>query len=124
MTEPTEKNGSISDVSAWVLRVGVVASVCVMLIGILFSFVHGHVSVARMESDGFDYRPAAMAQGILAGQGKSIIEAGIYILLLTPIMRVAASMLLFAFEERDWCYTVITFAVLVLVTAGLIWSGQ
>ena len=34
--------------------------------------------------------------------GKAIIEVGIYLLVLTPILRVAASMVLFLFEERDW----------------------
>ena len=116
-----QSKSKIPDVSAWILRIGVVTSVLVMLCGIGFSFVHGTVSVERMETDGFDYRPGAMVQGILAGRGKSIIEAGIYLLLLTPVLRVAASIVLFAFEERDWLYVLITSVVLVLTLAGLLW---
>ncbi len=116
-----QSSSRIPDVSAWILRIGVVASVMVMLCGIGFSFVHGTVSVERMETDGFDYRPAAMVSGILAGRGKSIIELGIYLLLLTPILRIAASIVLFAVEERDWLYVVITSVVLGLTLAGLLW---
>lgn len=112
---------TISDVSAWVLRGGVVISSIVMLLGLVVSFVHGTVSIARMTADGFDYRPANIINGIVHLHGKDIIEAGIYILLFTPIMRVAASCILFAFQEKDRMYTVITLVVLVLTLAGLVW---
>jgi len=114
---------TISDVAAWVLRAGVVGSSVVMLIGIVFTFAHGTISVTRIKSDGFDYHPAAMVAGIANGRGKSIIEAGIYLLLFTPILRVAASTILFAFQERDRLYTVITVVVLGLTLAGLVWIG-
>jgi uncharacterized membrane protein len=116
-----ERLSKIPDASAWILRLGVVTSVAVMLCGIGFSFVHGTVSVQRMESDGFEYRPTAIWSGILAGHGKSIIEAGIYMLLLTPILRIAASIALFAFSEHDWLYVLITSVVLLLTLAGLLW---
>jgi len=114
---------TISNVSAWILRVGVVASSLVMLIGVLFTFAHGTMSIQRMKTDGFDYRPAVIVTGILHGQGKRIIEAGIYLLLLTPIMRVAASCILFATHDRDHLYTLITLVVLILTLTGLIWAG-
>ncbi len=123
---PTKTNAHsdiISDVSAWVLRAGVVSSSLVMLTGILFSFVHGTVSIVRIKTDGCDYRPDIIWNGILHGQGKRIIEAGIYLLLFTPIMRVFASCILFAFQERDRLYTVITLVVLILTLAGLLWIG-
>jgi uncharacterized membrane protein len=113
----------IEDASSWILRGGLVVSLTVMLVGILFSFVHGTISVSRMAHDPFDYHPSHIWQGIEGGRGKSIIEAGIYLLLLTPIMRVAVSAVLFAFEERDWFYTAVTATVLLLVLAGLLWFG-
>jgi uncharacterized membrane protein len=122
--EQTPHRGvSIEDASAWVLRGGLVCCIVVMLVGIIFSFVHGHASLNRMQNDGFDYRPAVIWQGICQGHGKSIIEAGIYLLLLTPIMRVAVSFVLFAVEEHDWVYAFITLIVLMLTLAGLIWFG-
>ncbi|HEX4055386.1 MAG TPA: DUF1634 domain-containing protein [Tepidisphaeraceae bacterium] len=114
---------SISNVSAWVLRSGVIGSALVMLIGIIFTFAHGTISVDRMKSDGFEYRPDVIWNGIRHGHGKYIIEAGIYLLLFTPIMRVAASSILFAFQERDRLYALITLIVLILTLAGLLWIG-
>ena len=114
---------TISDVSAWVLRLGVILSSLVMLAGIILSFTHGTVSIKRITSDGFDYYPSAIWYLIRHGHGKGIIEAGIYLLVFTPIMRVAASTLLFAFQERDRLYTFITLIVLILTLAGLLWLG-
>ena len=111
----------ISEVSAWVLRIGVLLSSLVMLAGLIVSFIHGTVSIQRMTSDGFDYHPANILNGILHCRGKDIIELGIYILLFTPILRVAASSILFAFQEKDRLYTLITLVVLILTLAGLLW---
>jgi uncharacterized membrane protein len=124
MESPTPPDHlTISNVSAWVLRIGVISASLVMLIGVMFTFAHGTESVQRMKTDGFDYRPNVIVSGILHRQGKRIIEAGIYLLLLTPVMRVAASCLLFATKERDRMYTLITLIVLALTLTGLIWSG-
>jgi uncharacterized membrane protein len=116
-------NDAVSEVSAWVLRIGVVASTLVMLLGIALSFSRGHISVERIKTDTFDYHPSVIWDGILRGEGKRIIEAGIYLLLFTPIMRVFMSFLVFAFHERDRVYTLITLIVLLLTLAGLIWIG-
>jgi uncharacterized membrane protein len=110
---------SIQDLSAWILRVGVVLSVLIMLIGMLVSFFHNGMNVERVERSTFDYRPSVIADGALHGSGKAIVEIGIYLLVFTPIMRVFASMILFIFSERDWLYALITFAVLLLTVAGL-----
>ena len=76
ISPPKQPRLAIADVSSWVLRGGLVVSLTVMLVGILFSFVHGTVSVESMTTDPFDYRPAHIWQGICQGHGKSIIEAG------------------------------------------------
>ena len=116
---------NIQDASSWILRVGVISSAAVMLIGILVTFSHGSqaTAVQRMQTDGFDYHPRHIVQGIIAGRGKSIIEAGIYILVFTPIMRVFMSMLIFAIVEKDRLYAGITLMVLIMTLAGLIWLG-
>ena len=87
-SDQQQSSDAISNVSAWVLRIGVICSGLVMLIGIVITFAHGTISVERIKTDGFDYRPADIWNGIRHGQGKRIIEAGIYLLLFTPIMRV------------------------------------
>lgn len=94
-----------------------------MLLGIIITFVHRTESVARIRTDRFDYEPSIIWDGIVHGHGKAIIEAGIYLLLFTPIMRVAASSVLFAFHDHDAMYTLFTIIVLVLTLAGLLWLG-
>jgi uncharacterized membrane protein len=76
-----------------------------------------------MQSDGFEYRLGKIFHGITSGSGKSIVEAGIYLLVLTPITRVFTSMALFAVVQRDWVYFFITFVVLLLTIAGLALIG-
>jgi uncharacterized membrane protein len=114
---------SINVASAWVLRAGVIISALVMLAGILVSFVHGTVSLNRVQHARFNYDPRAIFSGIAAGRGQSIIEAGIYLLVLTPVMRVFTSMVLFAFVEKDRMYALITLVVLMLTLTGLLWLG-
>ena len=120
-TSPRHEPLPIEDASSWILRAGVVVALAVMLVGTLVSFFRGTATIPRMTQDTFDYQPNHIWQGICQGRGKSIIEAGIYLLLLTPIMRVAVSAILFAFEEHDWFYAAVTATVLVLVLAGLLW---
>ena len=119
MSITRQRGLSIQDLSSWILRVGVVLSVLIMLIGMLVSFFHNGMNVERVERSTFDYRPSVIADGVLHGSGKAIVEVGIYLLVFTPIMRVFASMILFIFSERDWLYALITFAVLLLTVAGL-----
>lgn len=110
---------AIQDVSAWILRLGVMASILVMLLGIIISFTRHPVPVQRMQTAKFDYQPSVLWQGLRELRGKAIIEIGIYLLVLTPILRVGASVVLFAVEERDWLYALITLMVLLLTLAGL-----
>jgi len=48
-----------------------------------------------------------------------LANIGIAILLVTPYLRVAASMLYFAFAERNWKYTAFTGLVLAMLTYSL-----
>ena len=113
----------IQDLSAWILRAGVVSSVGIMLLGLALSFLKSPPTVAQMESLRFapDFR--AIARGCLAGDGPAVIELGLLLLVLTPIMRVAGSMVLFAAEERDWLYAGITLVVLALTLLSLLVLG-
>jgi len=110
---------SIQDFSAWILRTGVVLSVLIMLSGMLVSFFHNGMNVERIKRSTFDYQPSVILDGVRHARGKAIVELGIYLLVFTPILRVFASMILFTFSERDWLYALITFAVLLLTVAGL-----
>jgi uncharacterized membrane protein len=110
---------SIQDASSWILRTGVATSVTVMIIGIIFSYARGEVTVQKLENQKFIDSLHFMLTGAMQGRGLAIIEIGIFILVLTPIMRVATAMALFAIEDHDWLYTGITFFVLLMTLAAL-----
>ena len=111
---------AIQDASAWILRAGVILSVLVMLAGMGLTFAHRPVSVEDMQRSAFDGRLSTLWRGLAEGRGQAVIEVGIYLLVLTPIMRVAASMILFLVEDHDHLYTLVTFLVLALTLAGLL----
>lgn len=110
----------IQDVSAWILRVGVVASVSVMVLGLLLALLRQSPTVAQMQSRRFELDFRAIAAGSLAGDGVALIQLGILLLVMTPIVRVASSMVLFAVEEKDWFYSGVTFVVLALTLISLL----
>lgn len=111
---------SIESASSWVLRVGVITSVVVMLSGLVIGLVRNSVSVYEMEHRTFSGSPTALWRGVTSGSGFSIMEVGLLLLVLTPIVRVGTSMLLFAIEDHDWVYTVVTLFVLVMTLAALL----
>lgn len=108
------------------LRTGVVISVAVMLLGLVVTFAH--------HPDYFHSRPAlgeltnsrevfantlgAVFRGVRALRGQSIATLGILLLIATPVVRVAISVVLFA-AQRDRRYVLITAAVLVLLLTSL-----
>jgi uncharacterized membrane protein len=60
-----------------------------------------------------------VAQELTQGDPLALVALGLLILLLTPILRVAISIVIFALE-RDWLYTVITLIVLLILLVSLL----
>ena len=117
---PVKDEFIIQDAAAWVLRVGVILSVAVMILGLTLSFIHAPPTVKEMQHVTFNTNPAAMYHGVMAGNAKSIIDLGLLLLVLTPITRVAVSVVLFAVVDHDWFYTWVTLAVLLLTLISLL----
>ena len=109
------------------LRTGVVISVAVMLLGMAVTFIH--------HPDYFHSRPAlgeltnsreifanttsAVLRGVRELRGQSMAMLGILLLIVTPIVRVAISVVLFVLQ-RDRRYVLITAVVLALLLTSLI----
>jgi len=117
---PRARPLAIEDVSSWVLRLGVMASVALLALGLLLSLRHGGLTRQRMERETFVPDGAALGRGLAAWQGFAWLELGTLVLVATPILRVFTAMLLFAFEERDRLYAAVTFLVLVMTLASLL----
>ncbi len=82
---------------SWSLRIGVVASALLLLIGITLSY-------SGVQS--------------LSNLGEYILTIGIFVLFATPIARVAMSIASFTIE-RNWLYVLITSIVLANILIAL-----
>lgn len=98
------------------LRWGVtVASIIAGIGGIVYLTRHGSQPVPDYGHFAGESRDFTTIRGILEGMkrgsGRGIIQLGVLVLLATPILRIAFSLLAFA-VEKDRLYVVITFIVL------------
>ncbi len=107
----------------YILQTGVVISAALLLAGYIWRFV----STGQM---GFDYAISGMnlyefvraeAMQVTAGaiRPRLLVSLGIAVLLLTPLIRVMASMLFFAMVARNLKYTLFTFFVLAVLAHSL-----
>ena len=110
-----------------VLRAGVLTSLLLILVGTLVTFLH-HPEYASSPAEWVRLtRPGAagprslreVATGILAFRGQAIVAAGLLVLILTPVLRVAVSILAFVLQ-RDRTYVVITSVVLLLLLLSFV----
>lgn len=107
---------------SWLLLGGVVVSMATVLVGLLLMFVHhpeylqSAADLRRLTAPGaaFPNTLAGVARGVLVGQGQAVVVFGLLLLVATPILRVAVSMLGFFFL-RDRTYSVICAVVLVVL---------
>lgn len=100
-----------------VLRGGVIVSAAIILLGVVVFYLQmaitGHAALT------YPHSVPDVALGIGRGEPLAIVTLGLLILLLTPILRVAISIIIFALE-RDWLYTTITLVVLLILLVSLL----
>jgi uncharacterized membrane protein len=108
------------------LQAGVVLAALVTLVGIvLYLGAEGRrLADSRVfRGEPFDLRSAsAIVAGALAGHRDAIVQAGVLILIATPVARVVLSLLAFA-VRRDRTYVLVTLAVLAVLLWGLVGIG-
>lgn len=121
LTQPKLDDTDIQRIIGWILRVGVILSMLIVFIGgCVYLYRHGAETVHYKEFigvPGFVHSASGIWHGILTFRGRAIIQAGIVLLIATPVVRVIFSAIGFALE-RDWLYTVITLVVLVIIAAS------
>jgi uncharacterized membrane protein len=113
-----------------VLRGGVLTSLAVILAGTLVTFLHHpeYVSspqeLARLTEAGasFPHTLRDVVAGLAALRGQAIVVLGLLILIATPVLRVAVSILVFL-EQRDRTYVAITVTVLTLLILSFFLGG-
>lgn len=115
-----------------VLRIGVTSSVAVIAAGLVLMFVHhpayGHVtgsfSYDRLTSRStkFPYTFSGLESALRAGEGRGIVVVGVLLLILTPVLRVAVSVVAFG-SERDRAMTLVTLFVLAALVGSFFLGG-
>jgi uncharacterized membrane protein len=114
---------AMDEIVGYLLLGGVLLSLALITAGLAW-----HLAVTRTMSLDYKIRGMNMAEFVvtelrfaLAGQFRPrlLINLGIVTLMLTPFLRVAASMFYFLFALRNWKYTGFTLIVLAVLTYSL-----
>ena len=109
------------------LRAGVVLAAAVVILGGVmhlwqskgatpqeYHVFHGTAKALR--------HPGTILQGVAHGDGTSVIQLGLLLLVATPVARVIFAVAGFL-VERDWMYTVVSAVVLGILVYGLVRGG-
>jgi uncharacterized membrane protein len=114
-------------VISWVLRIGVVTSLAVVVAGLVLMFAQhaepfsSTTSLQELIKPGavFPHTLAAVSRGASRMQGEAIVAIGLLLLILTPVVRVAVSILAFLYQ-RDRIFTFITLTVLIILLMSFV----
>lgn len=107
----------------YILQIGVLTSMTLIAIGMVWRWLNTGVlgldySIAGMNF--FEFVWSDLQQVFLgAFRPRLLVNLGIAVLMLTPYVRVFASMVYFALAERNWKYTVFTAFVFTVLTYSL-----
>ncbi|GBG94291.1 membrane protein [Ligilactobacillus salitolerans] len=122
MTEEEKKKraemADIEKIIGHVLRIGVLTSAAVIILGLLLALITGQTGYPTNE---FPTTFTAIFQGIMVFKPFAITMLGLFLLILTPVLRVVVSIYAFA-KENDQLYVWITTLVLVILAIAM-WIG-
>ena len=104
------------------LRTGVIISVLIIAAGLMITFIDhpdylsSRPALGELTSPGthFPNTIREVLSGVRRGRGEAITMAGLLVLIITPVARVALSIVIFIIE-RDRLYAAITAAVFVIL---------
>jgi uncharacterized membrane protein len=107
-----------------VLRFGVILAAAIIFLGLVVFVVmrpsSGPTSLDQLLHSGeAPVSPHGVIRGVAKGDAIALIQLGVLALILTPVTRVAMSIVLFS-AERDGVFVLITSIVLAVLVAGLI----
>ncbi|HEV2583742.1 MAG TPA: TSUP family transporter [Ktedonobacteraceae bacterium] len=106
----------------WILLGGVLLSAAVILAGLALLFIQ-HVGLSAQALQAFPQTLGQVWSGVVTLQPQAIITLGLLLLIATPVMRVAVSIVAFALE-KDRRYIVITTIVLTILLVSIFVVGS
>jgi uncharacterized membrane protein len=125
MTEPQSRwsDYAVEQLIGRLLQLGVLVAAAVVLVGaVLLLAQHGGALVSYSEFHG---EPRALrslggiVRGVFTGDSIAIVQFGLLLLILTPVARVALTLVAFLLQ-RDRTFVVVTTIVLALLLYGLL----
>jgi uncharacterized membrane protein len=103
-----------------VLRGGVLLSAAIILAGVMWFYVRAFAAGGQSRTvSAFPHTLPGVGRGLAHADPLAIIVLGLLVLLATPVVRVAVSMVAFLLE-RDWRYVVITSLVLLILLLSFV----
>lgn len=115
MNEPEKKHGMERAISR-TLRAGVLTSAAVTLTGLLLFLITGQ---SGYPGGSFPTTPLPILAGVLALKPYAVILLGLFILILTPVLRVGLSIFLFL-HEKDVTFARITALVFTILIVSFL----
>ncbi len=117
----------VETVISHLLRFGVILSLAVVICGTVVSFIHhpeylwSSPALQRLTTPGavFPQTVSGVWHGVGKFEGQSIVLAGLLLLVATPVVRVAVSVLAFVYQ-KDRIFTLITLVVLGLLLLSFV----
>ena len=101
-----------------VLRVGVALSLGLTIVGLILLFTLDPINaVVRRTGPFYFHDPATILGDLLLFKPKAMIDAGLILLILTPVFRVLVTVIAFVLD-RDRFYSAITLFVLAVLIAS------
>ncbi|MBQ0152517.1 MAG: DUF1634 domain-containing protein [Chryseobacterium sp.] len=101
------------------LRLGVVLSVTISLVGFIKLFLEGFTMPKKYSmldlGDTSEQVWTKFWESLIKGEGMAIIQLGILILIFTPLMRIIFALIGYL-KEKDYVYVVISSIVLAIMT--------
>ena len=123
VTGHTQADDRTEQVVGTVLRLGVFIAAAVTLVGGALYLMQAGATRPDYHTFRGQASPlrslAAVAHGVAAGNAEAIVQAGVVLLIATPIARVALTLVAFAMR-KDRLYAVISAILLALLAYGLL----
>ncbi len=131
LNNPVKNTVPTEEIIGWILRIGVTASAICIALGLLllfitqatgyqsFSNVANLVSYSHGAGGRFPTSPGDVISGVAQLKPYALIALGLLLLILTPVIRVAASIVIFLLEH-DYAYVLITAVVLLILVVSFL----
>src|SRR3989442_7091937 len=106
----------------WVLQGGVILSAAIIVIGLFLEFLlPNKFTPQKLQS--FPETFGQVWTGLLVLRPQAVIALGLLLLIATPVVRVAVSIVAFA-VERDWRFVTVTLLVLLILLFSIFYVGN